>query len=368
MTCILVIDDQPHTASYIGGLVDPNWVVLSVNDGIAGIELVRQNPQIDLVLLDIQMPELDGYATATQIRSFNRRVRIVPYTVVDPIHDDPHLPRYMCELGCAAVLPKGTNPVLIQERLVAALAEVPHMQESAVLTQVFRVTGAHYLQCVRAQRARQGAVLVYTSAITVQYGLKHLLETIGQAPYVTVVPDLDQLADYMGEAVAHILVTTTHVYPIVRGRVTTTTALCPIILALSVHEALPIATQLTHHSPFPCWSVLVDDLTLADKMTQALSALRQGHAPWVDELIMQTHDVHAQRIREQMRALFGPDLKLTDREVQLIQLHLQQNQLTTKNIAKQLGTSEDNAYQIGSRLLKKTTASSMRALLEDLML
>jgi CheY-like chemotaxis protein len=46
--------------------------VLYAEDGRAGIEVLNDTPDIDVVLLDIMMPEMDGYETAGAIREDDR--------------------------------------------------------------------------------------------------------------------------------------------------------------------------------------------------------------------------------------------------------------------------------------------------------
>lgn len=41
------------------------------------VELCRENPDIDLIIMDIQMPEMNGYAASMQIREFNKEVIIL---------------------------------------------------------------------------------------------------------------------------------------------------------------------------------------------------------------------------------------------------------------------------------------------------
>jgi CheY-like chemotaxis protein len=42
--------------------------VVHASDGQTGIELLQQDPGIDIVLMDVMMPEMDGYATTAAIR------------------------------------------------------------------------------------------------------------------------------------------------------------------------------------------------------------------------------------------------------------------------------------------------------------
>jgi hypothetical protein len=56
--------------------------VLTATTGREAIELIEANPQLSIVLMDIMMPEMDGYETIQQIRTRNafRRLPIVALT------------------------------------------------------------------------------------------------------------------------------------------------------------------------------------------------------------------------------------------------------------------------------------------------
>lgn len=75
---ILIIDDEPRYVRLIeANLIIDHYEVIKANDGVTGIELVAsQNP--DLVILDIMMPGMDGFATCKRIREFST----VPIIVV----------------------------------------------------------------------------------------------------------------------------------------------------------------------------------------------------------------------------------------------------------------------------------------------
>jgi len=54
--------------------------ILKARTGIEVVELARKNPDVDLILMDIQMPVLNGYDATRQIRMFNKNVVIIAQT------------------------------------------------------------------------------------------------------------------------------------------------------------------------------------------------------------------------------------------------------------------------------------------------
>ena len=54
--------------------------VLKVTNGLDAVNTCRDNPDIDLILMDIKMPVMNGYEAAIEIRKFNRKVIIIAQT------------------------------------------------------------------------------------------------------------------------------------------------------------------------------------------------------------------------------------------------------------------------------------------------
>jgi CheY-like chemotaxis protein len=70
---ILIVDDDVRNIfALTSGLERHKLQVLHAESGRAGIEVLKKNPDIDLVLMDIMMPEMDGYETTRAIRQLKQ--------------------------------------------------------------------------------------------------------------------------------------------------------------------------------------------------------------------------------------------------------------------------------------------------------
>jgi CheY-like chemotaxis protein len=78
---ILVADDDEMSRELIVTVFKkPANEILQVQTGIEAVEACRNNPDLDMVLMDIKMPDLDGYEATRQIRQFNKNVIIIAQT------------------------------------------------------------------------------------------------------------------------------------------------------------------------------------------------------------------------------------------------------------------------------------------------
>ncbi len=68
---ILSVDDTPTNLALIEAILEEEgYAITSVDRGAAALEIVKNNPP-DLILLDVMMPEIDGYEVTRQVRQMN---------------------------------------------------------------------------------------------------------------------------------------------------------------------------------------------------------------------------------------------------------------------------------------------------------
>jgi adenylate cyclase len=135
---ILVIDDDPVNRQMLTRLLEQDgYRVDTASNGRQGLEMLNTDP-FDVVLLDLVMPELDGYEVLRQIKSAEA-LKHLPVLMITAVDDVASAARCI-EAGAEDYLPKPFDPVVLRARISASLGrkrmhdlETQHLAEMARL-------------------------------------------------------------------------------------------------------------------------------------------------------------------------------------------------------------------------------------------
>lgn len=116
---VLVVDDTRENLAVIGGLLQPHYRVLVANSGERALQLARSSPLPDLILLDVMMPELDGYAVLERLRA-EPSTREIPVIFVTAMGADEDEERGL-QLGAVDYIAKPIRPAILLARVATQL-------------------------------------------------------------------------------------------------------------------------------------------------------------------------------------------------------------------------------------------------------
>ncbi len=78
---ILIAEDEEDVSQYLIAITQSiSREILLANNGLEAIDICRRNPDIDFILMDIKMPDMNGYEAVAHIREFNKSVIIIAQT------------------------------------------------------------------------------------------------------------------------------------------------------------------------------------------------------------------------------------------------------------------------------------------------
>lgn len=138
---ILVVDDVEDNREVLRRrLSREGYAVETAANGREALSRIAAEP-FDLVLLDVLMPEVDGYAVLQQLKS-NPATRDIPVIMISALDDMPSVVRCI-ERGAEDFLPKPFDAVLLRARISASLEKKRlHDKEKEYLADVHQVIEA----------------------------------------------------------------------------------------------------------------------------------------------------------------------------------------------------------------------------------
>ncbi|MBN2260400.1 MAG: response regulator transcription factor [Clostridiales bacterium] len=128
MSKILVVDDEELLRNLIRDyLKRENHEVIEAKDGKEGLNYYYKNDDIDLILLDVMMPQLDGWTVLKEIRK-SSEIPIIMLTAMSQDTDE----LYGFELGANDYITKPFKPNILMARVRAHLKKEESKEKSDI--------------------------------------------------------------------------------------------------------------------------------------------------------------------------------------------------------------------------------------------
>jgi putative nucleotidyltransferase with HDIG domain len=112
---ILIVDDQPENLAVLSAVLQPHYRVRAARSGEQGLRVAHSAPKPDLVLLDIMMPEMDGYTVLNKLRGdpATQDIPVIFVTALGAESEELH----GLELGAVDYITKPIKPALVLARV-----------------------------------------------------------------------------------------------------------------------------------------------------------------------------------------------------------------------------------------------------------
>jgi class 3 adenylate cyclase len=127
---VLIVDDNEDNRLTLSMRLEACGYgnIVTAENGREALERMRRGP-VDLVLLDIMMPELDGYGVLEELRT-DTALREIPVVMISALEDTNSVVRCI-ELGAIDYLTKPFNPVLVKARVDNCIEKARYKAQEA---------------------------------------------------------------------------------------------------------------------------------------------------------------------------------------------------------------------------------------------
>jgi len=115
---ILVVDDKPANQLAMAAVLEDEYELLFADSGPGAIRLVQLRADLDVILMDVHMPDMDGFETASRIKHMPERAGIPIIFVTAVYTDDPFVKRGY-EAGGIDYFSKPFDPQILRMKVAA---------------------------------------------------------------------------------------------------------------------------------------------------------------------------------------------------------------------------------------------------------
>lgn len=127
---ILIVDDEVSNIAVLSRLLSPEYTVYAAKNGMLALNMARKHLP-DVILLDIVMPDMDGYAVLSELKSMpeTREIPVIFITGLDSNNDEER----GLALDAADYISKPFSKIIVKLRVYNQIKFVNAMRTIAQL-------------------------------------------------------------------------------------------------------------------------------------------------------------------------------------------------------------------------------------------
>ena len=116
---ILIVDDEPTNLSVLSQTLTHSYKVRAANSGLRALQVANSEPRPDLILLDVMMPDMDGYEVIAQLKKnpATKNIPVIFVTAMESVVDEEK----GLTLGAVDYIMKPVRPAILMARVKAHL-------------------------------------------------------------------------------------------------------------------------------------------------------------------------------------------------------------------------------------------------------
>ena len=182
---ILLVDDRADNLISIEAILEKdNYTIVKANSGKAALKVLLNDHDFSLILMDVQMPELNGYETATIIYERDK-LRSIPIVFITANNYDEDFMFRGYKMGGVDYIYKPVNPELLRAK-VAVFVELYSKNQQLQLQEKKLLSANEFLQKeIEERKASEERVkLLNEQLVTNNERLKQMNEELDQFAYM----------------------------------------------------------------------------------------------------------------------------------------------------------------------------------------
>ena len=112
---VLIVDDSPANIQVVNSILKDIYKIRIATNGAKALELAKATPPPDLILLDVMMPEMDGYEVCTRLKADleTREIPVIFLTGQTEVEDETK----GFEVGAVDYIHKPFSPAVVKARV-----------------------------------------------------------------------------------------------------------------------------------------------------------------------------------------------------------------------------------------------------------